>query len=260
MARLAGRVALVTGAGSGIGEAIAVRLARAGAVVIATDLEPDTAERTARTIRDAGGQATAATLDVTRDGAAADVVEAAITAHGSVDILVSNAGAGSDAPPLEVDLVTWDRMIAVNLTGHLLCIRAVLPHMVARRRGSIVTIGSVNGLTGLGEEAYSAAKAGLVSLTRNIAVRHGADGVRANLIAPGTVRTPIWAARLAERPDALERLAGWYPLGRVGEPEDVADAALFLASDESRWVTGIVLPVDGGLTAGMGRMIADLSG
>ena len=129
-----------------------------------------------------------------------------------------------------------------------------------RVRGSIISIGSVNGLTGLGEEGYSAAKAGLVNLTQNIAIRFGADGVRSNLIAPGTIRTPIWADRIAERPDAFDRLTSWYPLGRVGTPDDVAAAALFLASDESAWITGIVLPVDGGLTAGLGRMIADLSG
>ena len=99
-----------------------------------------------------------------------------------------------------------------------------------------------------------------MNLSQNIAVRFGGQGVRSNVIAPGTIRTPIWDARLAERPDAFAKLAGWYPLGRVGEPEDVAAAALFLASDESAWITGVVLPVDGGLTAGLGRMIADLSG
>jgi NAD(P)-dependent dehydrogenase (short-subunit alcohol dehydrogenase family) len=260
MGRIEGRVVLVTGAGSGIGEAIALRFGAEGAVVIATDLQGDTAERTARRIRDAGGRADAHALDVTQEGAAAAVVAATVAAHGTLDVLVNNAGAGSDTPPLEMDLATWERMVRVNLTGHFLCIQAALPLMIAAGRGSIISIGSVNGLTGLGEEPYSAAKAGLVNLTQNIAIRYGEHGVRANLIAPGTIRTPIWSQRIAERPDAFDRLSGWYPLRRVGEPEDVADAALFLASDESRWITGVVLPVDGGLTAGLGRMIADLSG
>jgi NAD(P)-dependent dehydrogenase (short-subunit alcohol dehydrogenase family) len=260
MGRIEGRVALVTGAGSGIGEAIAVRFGQEGAVVIATDLHGDTAERTARRIRDAGGRADAHPLDVTQEGAAAAVVAAVTAAHGTLDILVNNAGAGSDTPPLELDLGTWERMVRINLTGHFLCIQAVLPPMLAAGRGSIISIGSVNGLTGLGEEPYSAAKAGLVNLTQNIAIRYGERGVRANLIAPGTIRTPIWSHRIEERPDAFDRLAGWYPLRRIGEPEDVADAALFLASDDSRWITGVTLPVDGGLTAGLGRMIADLSG
>lgn len=260
MGRIEGRVALVTGAGSGIGAAIALRFGVEGAVVIATDLHGDTAERTAQRIRRAGGRADAHALDVTQEGAAAAVVTAVVAAHGTLDILVNNAGAGSDTPPLEMDLATWERMVRINLTGHFLCIQAVLPPMIAAGRGSIISIGSVNGLTGLGEEPYSAAKAGLVNLTQNIAIRFGEQGVRANLIAPGTIRTPIWSQRIAERPDAFDRLAGWYPLRRIGEPEDVADAALFLASDESRWITGVVLPVDGGLTAGLGRMIADLSG
>jgi meso-butanediol dehydrogenase / (S,S)-butanediol dehydrogenase / diacetyl reductase len=260
MGRLQDRVALVTGAGSGIGEAIALRFGAEGAVILATDRHPATAERTAARIRGAGGRAEAHALDIAEDGAAAALVTAVAPRLGTIEVLVNNAGAGSDLGPLEVDLATWERMLRINLTGHFLCIQAVLPGMLAQGRGSIVSISSVNGLTGLGEEGYSAAKAGLVNLAQNIAVRFGGQGVRSNVIAPGTIRTPIWDRRLAERPDAFDQLRGWYPLARIGEPADVAAAALFLASDESAWVTGAVLPVDGGLTAGLGRMIADLSG
>ncbi|MFN8621855.1 MAG: glucose 1-dehydrogenase [Chloroflexota bacterium] len=260
MGRLQDRVALVTGAGSGIGEAIARRFGTEGAVVVATDRHAETAERTAAAIREAGGRAEAHALDIAEEGSASTLVAEVAPRLGTIDVLVNNAGVGSDLAPLDVDLATWERMLRVNLTGHFLCIQAVLPGMLAQRRGSIVSISSVNGITGLGEEGYSAAKAGLVNLAQNIAIRFGGQGVRSNVIAPGTIRTPIWAERLAERPSAFDALKGWYPLERIGEPADIAAAALFLASDESAWITGVVLPVDGGLTAGLGRMIADLSG
>jgi NAD(P)-dependent dehydrogenase (short-subunit alcohol dehydrogenase family) len=131
--------------------------------------------------------------------------------------------------------------------------------MIDQAKGAIVNIASVNGLMGLGEEAYSAAKAGMVNLTQNTAIRYGQYGVRANCIAPGTVETPIWAERVAAHPNVFEELAAWYPLGRVGQPQDIANAALFLASDAASWITGVVLPVDGGLTAGAYRMARDLS-
>jgi NAD(P)-dependent dehydrogenase (short-subunit alcohol dehydrogenase family) len=173
---------------------------------------------------------------------------------------VNNAGFSAGDGLLEIDEATWDLNMAVVLKGAFLFTRAVLPTMVQRGRGAIVNVASVNGLTGLGEEAYSAAKAGLINLTQNVAVRYGQRGVRANVVCPGTVRTPAWGPVLAEEPRIFERLAEWYPLGRVGEPEEVAQAVLFLASDASAWTTGVVLPVDGGLTAGMRRMAVDLMG
>ncbi|MFN8621678.1 MAG: glucose 1-dehydrogenase [Chloroflexota bacterium] len=258
--RLADRVALITGAGSGIGEAIALRFAAEGAVVVATDVRAEAAEATAARARAAGGRAEAHALDVMAEAAADAVVAGILERHGRVDVLVNNAGAGAPGGPLDLDLATWDRMLRLNLTGAFLCIQAVLPAMLAQGRGSIVSISSVNGLTGVGEEPYSAAKAGLVNLAKNIAIRYGGQGVRSNVICPGTIRTPNWTARIEARPDIVDRLGAWYPLGRIGAPEDVAAAALFLASDEAAWITGVMLPVDGGLTAGMPRMIADLSG
>jgi NAD(P)-dependent dehydrogenase (short-subunit alcohol dehydrogenase family) len=139
-----------------------------------------------------------------------------------------------------------------------LCSKAVLPAMIAQKNGAIVNIASVNGLTGLGEEAYSAAKAGVINLTQNMALKYGRFNVRANVICPGTIQTPIWQPQLEKDPQIFERLIPWYPLGRIGQPEDVARAALFLASDEAAWITGVTLPVDGGLMAGSYRMAREL--
>jgi NAD(P)-dependent dehydrogenase (short-subunit alcohol dehydrogenase family) len=157
-----------------------------------------------------------------------------------------------------MDEAVWDKDVDVCLKGVFLCSRRVLPRMIERRKGVILNISSVNGLAYLGNEAYSAAKAAVINLTQSIAVRYGPQGIRANAIAPGTIRTPIWQERIQKEPNIFERLKRWYPLGRVGEPEDVANAALFLASDEASWITGIVLRVDGGLMAGNGVMTQEL--
>ncbi len=260
MGRLAERVALVTGAGSGIGEAIALRFAQEGATVVATDIDGARASGTAARIRAAGGTALEMPLDITVQSDITAVVTDVLTRLGRIDALVNNAGAGVAGDLLTMDLATWDRMLRLNLTGTFLCVQAVLPGMLERGRGSIVNISSVNGLIGVGEEPYSAAKAGVINLTRNICIRHGPQGIRANVICPGTIRTPNWTARIEARPDIVDRLAAWYPSRRIGEPEDVASAALFLASDESSFINGAMLPVDGGLTAGMPRMMDDLAG
>ncbi len=258
--RLPNTVALVTGGGSGIGRAICRRFAAEGARVVAADRDLAGAEETVRLVAAAGGEAVAVEGDVADADAVAAFVARAEARFGGVDLLVNNAAISAGDDLVAIDPETWDRNLAVVLRGPYLCCRAVLPGMIARRRGVILNVASVNGLTGLGEEPYSAAKAGLINLTQNLAVKHGRHGVRANAIAPGTIRTPIWRDRLAERPTVFEELAAWYPLGRVGEVEDVAAAALFLASDEAAWITGVVLPVDGGLLAGSYRMARDLRG
>lgn len=256
--RLEQKVALITGGGSGIGQAIAERFAREGARVVVADLVTDRAERVTADIRDAGGEALAVTADVTDAAAVARMVEAAEAAFGQIDILVNNAGGARGDDIREIDEATWDWNIDLVLKGPFLCSKAVVPGMIERRSGSIVMISSVNGLTGLGEEAYGAGKAGLINLAQNMAVKYGRYGVRVNSICPGTVRTPIWQPRIDEDPQIFDRLAAWYPMGRVGEPEDVANAALFLASDEASWITGVTLPVDGGLLAGTYRMGREL--
>ncbi|GAB3759186.1 SDR family NAD(P)-dependent oxidoreductase [Microlunatus parietis] len=239
MARFQNRVVIITGGGSGIGATMAELFAAEGASVIIFDREAAVADHP-------GGRV----VDVTDRAAVREAVAEIEADLGRVDVLINNAAIAADTPFLEVTEEQWDAEVAVTLKGSFLCSQAVLPGMIARRSGSIVNIGSVNGVQYLGNEAYSAAKSGLLSLTRSLAVRYGPDGVRCNAILPGTIRTPIWDQRLAAEPDRLEKVARWYPLGRVGAPEDVARAALFLASDDAAWITGVALPVDGGLLAG----------
>lgn len=250
--RLAGRTALITGGGSGIGQAIATRFAREGSSVAVVDVVSERAETTVSSIRAEGGTAFAFTADVTDANAVEQMIREAIEAMGEIDILVNNAGLARGDDLLGIDPDTWDLNLAVVLRSVYLCTRAALPGMLAQGRGSIINMSSVNGLGGYGEDAYAAAKAGVINLTQNLAVRYGKQGIRANCIAPGTINTPIWQPRVDADPGVFDKLARWYPLGRVGVPEDVANAALFLASDEAAWITGAVLPVDGGLTAGNG--------
>lgn len=258
--RLEERVAIVTGGGSGIGEAIAHTFAAEGARIIVADRYPERAATVVAAIEATGGKALAVPVEVTDAHAVGQMVQQAVEAFGTVDILVNNAAIAKGDDILTIDEETWNLNIDVVLNGVYLCTKAVLPIMIEQRRGAIVNIASVNGLTGLGEEAYSAAKAGVINLTQNMAIKYGQHNVRANVICPGTIHTPIWQPRLDEDPEILNRLARWYPLGRVGKPEDVAKAALYLASDDAAWVTGNVLNVDGGLMAGNYGMARALEG
>jgi NAD(P)-dependent dehydrogenase (short-subunit alcohol dehydrogenase family) len=256
--RLADTVALVTGGGSGIGRATAELFAREGAAVVVADLHLGRAQECAGRIQAAGGRALALAADVSLKDQVERMTAQAHAAYGRVDVLVNNAGLAGGDDILHIEEEEWDLNLRVVLKSVYLCSRALLPGMIERRRGSIVNISSVNGLTALSEEAYSAAKAGVINLTRNLAVKYGRYQVRANAICPGTVRTPIWGPILEKDPRIFEKLIKWYPLGRVGEPEDIAKAALFLASDEAAWITGATLTVDGGLLAGSYAMSREL--
>ncbi|MEU6380655.1 SDR family NAD(P)-dependent oxidoreductase [Streptomyces sp. NPDC046909] len=246
--RFEGYGVLITGAARGIGAATARRFAAEGARVLVTDIDVPAAEKTAASLREQGLAAEAFGCDVGDRGAVEAAVAHAVDLFGSLDVLVNNAfHCTPDAPLFEDEPDDeWAADLDITLTGAYRCCRAALPHLAASGRGAVVNVGSVNGLSDFGNHAYSAAKAGLGSLTRTLAGHAAARGVRVNLVAPGTVRTSAWEGRDEE----LDTLRELYPLGRVGEPEDIAAAILFLASRDASWITGATLPVDGGITAG----------
>ena len=246
--RMRDKVALVTGAGSGIGRATALRLAAEGARVACADSNQDAAAETAARIAGAGGDALALVADVTDDGACARMVEAALARFGRLTTLVNSAGVRAERrdptpPPDE-----WQRVVDVNLTGTYLASRAALAPLASSGSGSITNLASIFGLVGGSlSPAYAASKGGVVNLTRTMALTW-APKVRVNCVCPGVIETPMTAPLLADaawRESAVRR----HPLGRVGQPEEIAAAILYLASDEAAFVTGVALPVDGGYTA-----------
>ena len=244
MGDLAGRVAIVTGASRGIGRAIALRLASAGALVVAGARESH-AEPVAREIEASGGTAVAAPLDVTEPESVTGLVQTALDRFARVDVLVNNAGIVRDQLLLRMKPEEWDAVIATNLTAAFACCRAVLRPMVRQRSGRIVNIGSVVGRTGNpGQANYAASKAGLEGFTRSLALEVASRGITANVVAPGMVETDMTAA-LDER--ARDALCGRIPMGRLGTPDDVAAAVCFLASDEASYITGQVVSVNGGM-------------
>lgn len=259
MSKHANTIALVTGGAHGIGRAIALHLAREGAAVAVVDLDGAGAQETVRMITAEGCTAYGAMADITDLPALTAATDACEASLGPINLLVNNAAFTNGGDLGSIGIEAWHKEIDVNLNGTYHCLRLVLPRMQARGGGVIVNIASVNGVRYFGNPAYSAAKAGLINLTQSVASEYGRHGIRCNAVLPGSVKTDniTWTIRQQKDPDVFKKLARWYPLGRVANPEDVAKAVSFLGSDEASYITGVSLPVDGGLLAGMNVMIDD---
>jgi len=253
-----GKTVAITGAAGGVGQALCRHFLRSGAKIAAIDKKPDV-ERLGAEMKAADGMFRFAVADITDPAEVARAFASVTGVLGPIDVLVNNAGGSDHATFALTDPASWQFEITRNLNSAYYCAHAVIPGMKAKGAGVIVAIGSVNGLSGFGDPAYSAGKAGLISLARSLAQEYGRYGIRSNIVLPGTVRTPAWQRRAAKDPKVLETLRRWYPLGRIVEPEDVAEAVGFLASDAAAAITGVALPVDCGLMSGNIVMTRELT-
>lgn len=249
MGRLDHKVAIITGAAGGMGKADALLFAKEGAKVVITDIQDEKIQAVAKEITDHGGGAVALTQDVTSEEDWARVTETALTQFGKIDILVNNAGISSATPFLETDLELWNKVMSINVTSVFLGQKYVIPHMIQGGGGSIINISSIAGLTGgSGTGPYTASKGAVRLLTKATAVDYAKHNIRANSIHPGYIETPMTKDLMAD-----ENMRNWFlsqtPIPRLGQAEDIANGVLFLASDESSYITGIELPIDGGYSA-----------
>ena len=249
--RLEGKAAMITGAAGGIGSAMARQFAAEGARVVLNDVAVEAGEAVAQAIRGQGGEAVFYRGDISSAADVERLVDRTVERYGGIDVLVNNAiHAEGDTTIEALDEAVFDRTIAVCLKGPFLCTKAVIGPMKAGGGGSIVTLSSVNALFGFGETAYTAAKGGLLSMMRLVAAEYGEHNIRSNVICPGTIETKTCMDYWQRFPEGFAKLRAMYPLGRIGQPEEVARLACFLASDEAEFITGSVQVIDGGLLAG----------
>jgi NAD(P)-dependent dehydrogenase (short-subunit alcohol dehydrogenase family) len=251
--RLAGKVALITGAGNGQGRAAAKLFATHGARVVVAELDPAAGERTVAEVREAGGDAVLAQGDVGVESDVKRIVEAAVARFGALHVLYNNAGVlwkDRDRSVVDTEERWWDRVMAINLKGVYFTCKYGVPHLIAAGGGSIIVVGSVSALRGftLPQDAYTASKGALISLTKSLAVQYARHNIRANIIHPGIVETPMQEPYLAD-PEKRRAFEAATPLGRLARPEEIASVALFLASEDASYVTGAEIAVDGGYTA-----------
>jgi NAD(P)-dependent dehydrogenase (short-subunit alcohol dehydrogenase family) len=246
--RLKDKVAVITGGGTGIGRATALLFAREGARVVVADYNEETGQQTVDDIKARNGEAIFVRADVSRETDVQNMIAAAVSAYKKVDILFSNAGIGEVCPAADLTVEAWDRTININLRGVFLCAKHAIPVMQRNGGGTIINNASILGHVGTpGAAAYNSAKGGVVLLTKNLALEYARDNIRVNAVCPGYIKTPMVMNGLSE--EMRDKLTALHPLGRLGEPEEVAYCVLFLASDESSFVTGSSLMVDGGYTA-----------
>jgi NAD(P)-dependent dehydrogenase (short-subunit alcohol dehydrogenase family) len=245
-----GRVALVTGAGSGIGRVTAELYAREGARVVVSDLDEIGGKETVETIRAGGGEAVFVSADVSKPEACERLIESTLEAFGRLDIACNNAGIGGESKPLaEYGVESWERVIVVNLSGVFYCMKYEIPAMLEAGGGSIVNMGSILSRVGFaGSPAYTSAKHGLLGLTETAALDYAEDGIRVNAVGPGFIRTPLIAG-LLRQPEVERELISLHPIGRLGEPEEVAELVIWLSSDKASFITGSYYAVDGGYLA-----------